>query len=100
MMEYDYQGPYFGVDVFHCERTSKTFISISNWPLRSKPYRFFHGCYECEDNRVCDRKRNRKNTKFGFSLKKRLKNELLLFNEEGIGTETRIGRFLFKIKKG
>ena len=85
----------FCCSLFYCHRQDTVKSKLFCYPQNQK--KAATGCAMCKDRTIC-RTLNieKKVIDVGFTLKKRLQNELLLFNEESTVNEIRIGRFLFK----
>jgi hypothetical protein len=83
-----------------CKRRNRSSLILSGdvrkWQLKS----LMNLCSTCEDKRICQIHNYRNlETRDTFTIHKTLKHQVCLFQEEGIGTEFRVGRFTFKTTK-
>ena len=98
-----YEGDYNIIStVYLCKRYNKFLFYSLIYPCNESISRYFSSserfsCRNCEDKKLCE---GRDKEKLGFEIKskKQLKHGILLYDETGITQETRIGRFVFKLK--
>lgn len=97
----DYSLPSIRVKVYWCDRFHKFVFDKCIWPISKHSGFLGFTCWTCGDHSFCNKKHLQKMERASIELQKEFKTGMMLFyDEEGITTETQIGRFKFKIRKG